>query len=294
MDFSAEFCYVFAMKHDLWIIFKDDIQKIFDHFSSMFDLKILFYSAEGEIIKVGLNRPNSLYCQLIQDKLFGINACLNIDREGREKAKTLGKTVDYFCHAGIKDILTPVLSDGNVLGYIGFGQFRQSGGVFPKVMTEWIRKGRSPAELTAAFLQLPYYSKEKETDIKELFSFLFNYIVSQQMIAAKGDLILHKALSYIHAHIDGAIRLSDVAAAVGRSRSTISHLFKGKLRMGFKKTVMNIRFDKAEEYFRIAPHLNIKEVAARVGYDDSLQFSRIFKKHRKLSPRQFIREMDRG
>lgn len=294
MDFSADICYVFAVKHDLWIIFKDDVQKIFDHFSSTFDLKILFYSVGGEIIKVGHNRPNSLYCRLTQDKLFGINACLDIDREGREKAKRLGKTVDHFCHAGIKDILTPVFGEGHLLGYIGFGQFRQSAKVPPKVMAEWIRKGLSPAELTTAYLQLPYYSKEKEADIKELFSFLFNYIVSQQMIAAKGDLILHKALSYIQAHIDEPIRLGDVAAAVGRSRSTVSHLFKEKLNTGFKKSVMDSRFDKAQEYFRLAPHLKIKEVAEKVGYDDSLHFSRIFKKHRKISPRQYIRTMARG
>lgn len=294
MDYSADFCYVFAVKHALWIIFKDDVQKIFDHFSSTFDLKILFYSVGGEIIKVGRNRPNSLYCQLTQDKLFGINACLDIDRKGRERAKALGKTVDHFCHAGIKDLFTPVFSDGNLLGYIGFGQFRQNGRVPPKVMTEWIRRGLSPADLTAAYLQLPYYSKEKENDIKELFSFLFNYIVSQQMIAPKGDLILHEALSYIQTHIDGPIRLSDVAAAVGRSRSTISHLFKDKLKTGFKKTVMDSRFDKAQEYFRDSPHLKIKEVAEKVGYDDALHFSRIFKKHRNLSPRQYVRTMDRG
>jgi AraC-like DNA-binding protein len=219
---------------------------------------------------------------------------LDNDREGREKAKNLRKTVDHFCHAGIKDLFTPVFSDGNLLGYIGFGQFRQNGRVPAKVMTEWVRKGYPPAELTDAYLKLPFYSKEKETDIKELFSFLFNYIVSQQMIAAKGDLILHEALSYIQTHIDGPIRLSDLAAAVGRSRSTISHLFKEKLKTGFKKTVMNSRFDKAQEYFRDSPHLKIKEVAEKVGYDDALHFSRIFKKHRNLSPRQFIREMERG
>ena len=279
------------MKDSLWIIFKDDVQNIFDHFSSTFDLKILFYSVGGEIIKVGRNRPNSRYCRFMQDKLFGINACLDIDREGRERAKAAGKTYGHFCHAGIKELFTPVFDDGRLLGYIGFGQFRQSGKVPAKVMKAWMGKGLDPAELTTAFLELPFYSKEKEADIRELFSFLFNYIISQQMIAAKGDLTLHKALSYIQAHLDGPIRLSEVAAAVGRSRSTVSHLFKERMKTGFKKTVLDIRFDKAQEYFRLAPHLKIKEVAERVGYEDALHFSRIFKKHRRFSPREYIRTL---
>lgn len=294
MDSCADFCYIFPMKQDIWIIFKDDVQKIFDHISSTFDLKILFYSAEGEIIKVGLNRPNALYCRLIQDNLFGIDACLDIDRKGREEAKTLRKTVNHFCHAGVKDVITPIFSDGILLGYIGYGQFRQNRDVPPPVMAEWTRRGRTPAELKAAYRKLPHYSKEKEFHFSELFMFLFNYIVSQQMITAKGDLIILKALSYIHDHVAGPIRLNDVASAVGRSRSTISHLFKDKLKMGFKKTVMKIRLEKAEEYFRIAPHLKIKEVAERIGYEDSLYFSRIFKKYRKLSPSQYIRDISRG
>lgn len=281
------------MKHALRIIFKDDVQNIFDRFSSVFDLKIVFYSPDGEIIKVGLNRPNSLYCQLIQDQLFGINACLSVDRILREKARTLRKATENVCHAGVKDVVAPIFSDASLIGYIGYGQFRQRNDVPPRVMSAWAQKGWNPSPLKAAFLRLPIYSNEKETDIKELFSYLLNYIVSQQMIAAKGDLVLHKALSYIYSHVDCPISLSDVATAVERSRSTVSHLFKDKLKSGFKNTVMNIRFDKAEEYFRIAPHLKIKDVSEKVGYEDALYFSRIYKRHRKLSPRQFIRQLDK-
>lgn len=281
------------MKHDLEIIFKDDVQKIFDRFSSTFDLKILFYSPEGEVIKVGLNRPNALYCRLVQDKLFGIDTCLTNDREGREKAKRLGKSIDYFCHAGIKDVITPIFSGSRHLGYIGFGQFRQCRDIPPQVLRAWVSRGRAPAELEVAFLQLPYLTKEKEADISELFDFLLSYIISQQMISAKGDLVLHQAVAYIHDHIGGPVRLSDVAAHVGRSHSTLSHLFKEKTKTGFKGTVMNIRIDKAEEYFRMAPHLKIREVAEKVGYDDALYFSRIFKKYRQLSPRRYIRTLNR-
>ena len=281
------------MNDALEVIFGDDVQKIFDHFSSAFDLKILFYSRVGEIIKVGLNRPNSLYCRLMQNKLFGIGACVDQDREGRELAKALGATFGHTCHAGVRDFFMPIDIEGNLLGYVGFGQFRHGRNVPSGVMREWIRKGRNPATLRAAFLKLPSYTEGKEADIKELFSFLLNYIVSQRMIIMKGDVVLHKALSHIYSHIDGDIRLNDVAMGVRRSRSTVSHLFKTKLNKGFKKTVLDIRFSKAEEYLRMVPHLKIREVAEKVGYGDPLHFSRIFKKHRGLSPSQFVQRSSR-
>jgi len=281
------------MKDDFLVIFKDDVQKIFDSFSSAFDLKILFYTPGGQIIKVGLNRPNALYCQLIQDRLFGINKCLEKDREIREKARTIGESVSHYCHAGVKNVISPIFDGASLLGYIGYGQFRQTGHLPRSVRTSWVRKGEDLAEIKEAFLQLPFYSKEKEKNIKELFSHLLDYIISQHMISSKGDLILQKALSYIYAHIQETIRLKDVAKAVGRSRSTVSHLFKDKTKSGFKKTVLNIKFDKAEEYFRTSPYLKIKEVAERIGYEDALHFSRIYRKHRKISPRQFIRDLNR-
>ena len=139
----------------------------------------------------------------------------------------------------------------------------------------------------------PTYTEGREADIKELFSFLLNYIVSQRMIIMKGDVVLHKALSHIYSHINGDIRLDDVAMAVRRSRSTVSHLFKTKLNKGFKKTVLDIRFSKAEEYLRMVPRLKIREVAEKVGYGDPLYFSRIFKKHRGLSPSHFVQRSSR-
>lgn len=277
------------MKPVLKIIFKEDLQKIFDHFSSIFDTKILFYSSEGEIIKVGLNRPNSQYCQLIQNKLYGIQSCLTTDQQKRNEARSKGKTIRFFCHAGLREALAPIYSDGELLGYMGFGQFRQNPHIPKKVLNDWVQKYKDPAELLKAYKKLPYYSREKEEDILGLFSILVHHIVSQHMVMAKGDFLLHKIISYVHSHVDRAISLSEVASVAGRSQSTISHLFKKKLNMSFKQAVMNIKFDKAEEYFQSSPHLNVSEVAERIGYSDPLYFSRIYKKYRKMSPSQFPR-----
>jgi AraC-like DNA-binding protein len=252
------------VKHVLKIIFKEELQKIFDHFSSIFDTKTLFYSSEGEIIKVGLNRPNSQYCQLIQNKLYGIQSCLTMDQQKRNEAKSKGKAIRYFCHAGLREALVP-----------------------KKVLNDWVQKYKDPTELVKAYEKLPHYSKEKEEDILELFTSLVHHIISQHMVIAKGDFLLHKIISYIHSHIDSVISLSEVSSFVGRSPSTISHVFKKKLNMSFRQAVMNIKFDKAEEYFQTSPHLKIGEVAEKIGYDDPLYFSRIYKKYRKISPSQF-------
>jgi AraC-like DNA-binding protein len=275
------------MKHVLKIIFKDDVQKIFDHFSSIFDIRILFYSAEGNIIKVGLNRPNSRFCQLVQNKLYGRQACLDTDQQKRNEAKAKGKTIHYFCHAGLKEALTPIYTDGELLGFMGIGQFRQHHDISKNVLNDWIQKHGDPSSLLEAHAKLPYYSKEKAEAILELFSILVNHIVSQHMITAKGDFLFYKIISYIHSNIESPITLDEISSFMEKSNSTISHLFRKKLQMSFKEAVINIKFDKAEEYFQTCPDMKIREVADKVGYSDPLYFSRIYKKYRKMTPSQY-------
>jgi YesN/AraC family two-component response regulator len=275
------------MKHVLKIIFKDEVQTIFDLFSSIFDVRIIYYSPEGNIIKVGLNRPNSRYCQLIQNELHRKQSCLSTDQQKREEAKSKGKTIQYSCHADLKEVLTPIYNDGYLLGFMGYGQFRQNNSISSRILNAWIQKYEDPSELTQAYQALPYYEREKAQDMLELFSVLVNHIVSKHMITAKGDFLLQKILEYIHSNIEDPVSLYEISSYVGRSSSTISHLFKNKLNLSFKETMINIKLDKAEEYFRTCPHLKISEVAEKIGYSDPLYFSRIYKKYRLKTPSQY-------
>lgn len=278
------------MKHVLKIIFKDEVQTIFDLFSSIFNVKIIYYSPEGNIIKVGLNKPNSGYCQLIQNKLYGKQFCLSTDQQKREEVKSKGKTIQYSCDADLEEVLTPIYSNGDLLGFMGYGQFRQNNSISSRVLNDWIQKYKDPSELTDAYKALPYYKREKAQDILELFSVLVNHIVSQHMITAKGDFLLQKVLEYIHSNIEDPVSLNDISSYVGRSSSTISHLFKNRLSMSFKESIISIKLDKAEEYFRSCPHLKIREVAEKIGYSDPLYFSRIYKRYRLKTPSKYKKQ----
>ena len=274
----------------LKIIFSEKVQEIFDHFSSVFDTRILFYSPQSEIIKVGLNRPNSAFCQLIQNQLYGLKSCLELDERKREEARNQKSMVRYLCHAGLIDSIQPIFFEDHLLGYIGMGQFRTHLDVQPHILGDW-KKKYNPNVLEAAYRELPYVPPEKVNAFMGLFSVLVNYIVSQHWISSRGDLLLQKIISYIEAHSDQPITLKEIAALMQKSESTISHLFRKKLKTSFKSAVISAKLDKAEEYMRTVPGLKIVDIAERIGYDDPFYFSRIYKKYRHRSPRQFQKKI---
>lgn len=278
------------IKRPLETILKPDVQKIFDHFSSCFNIRILFYSPDGDMLNVGLNQPDSQYCQLIQDRLFGIDACLKTDQQKRDESALLHSMICYRCHAGLMEAIMPIYSDGHLLGFVAIGQFRSNEEIPEDIAQKWACKHGSN-EIEQAYACLPCVPQEQIDHILGLFSVLVEYIVSQRMVGLSGSQLLQEIMTYMESNVHRDISLAEVADAVGKSTSTVSHLFTHKLNRSFKQVLTQIRLDKAEELMSADPNIKLKDIAAKVGYADGLYFSRIYRKSRGSPPSRFAKGM---
>lgn len=277
------------MKRALETVFKEDVQRVFDHFSACFDIRILFYTPTGEMPRVGRNQPDSLYCRLVQEHLYGEGECLALDEMKRQESSNLGQMICYKCHAGLVEAMKPVYFDKTLLGYIAIGQFRSEQNMPENVALDWNSRIKND-DLQNAFLTLPYVPQDRINDILGLFSVLVDYIVSKHMVSLRGNLDLQEILTYLENNICRDIALAEVADRVGKSTSTISHLFRREFGRSFKQTLVELKLQNAEERLATVPGITIKEAAASVGYDDPLYFSRIYKKYRGVPPSAFKRK----
>jgi AraC-like DNA-binding protein/ligand-binding sensor protein len=282
MDFSAIVMYYYFMKHTLEIILKPEIQRLFDQFCSSFDIRIIFYSVSGEIMKVGLNRDDSPFCTLIHN-VYGVEKCLVMDEAKRHECAEKGKIISYRCHAGINEALAPIYVDKQLVGFAMIGQFRTIEAMPYHLKKEWSRKAGT-SELETAFRKLPYFKPEKVKDILGLFSVLIDYIVTKDIVALRGNLIVNRIMAHIEENIQRNISISEAAGLVGKSISTVSHLFKSVTGNTFKQSLIEAKLAKADEYFRNMPDWSVKEVAQTLGFEDQFYFSRIYKKYRGSSP----------
>lgn len=281
------------MKRPLETILKQDVQRIFDHFRSCFDICIVFYNAVGEALNAGLNKPDSSYCKLIQNGLYGHNVCLDLDEARRRESAEKRELICYECHAGLVEAIKPIYYERNLLGFVMIGQFRSRDSIPDRILTDWLRD-RDPFDLQTAYESLPYVPEKRVEDILGLFSILVDYIVMQHMVMLRGNMVLHELVSYMETHIDEDITLSDAARLARKSPSTVSHLFTRELGKSFKQTLIELKLRKAEEYMTNEPGITVNEVAARVGYADPLHFSRIYKRHRSEAPSIFLKRGGRG
>ena len=94
------------------------------------------------------------------------------------------------------------------------------------------------------------------------------------------------AKQFIDDNFHKKITVEEVASHVNVERKYLRVLFVKKYGISTMDYIMKKRMDRAKELLQKTP-VPICDVALSVGYDDALGFSRIFKKHVGLSPKEF-------
>ncbi len=278
------------MSRLLQINVSPEAAKIFQLFSSIFGIRIVFTTAEPREVEVIGEWKGSRFCNLMNHKLGTNAACIALDEKKRREAAAKRTMISYRCHAGLLECIIPVHFDRSLIGFFVIGQIRTSNEIHTPVRAAWAKKFEMP-ELEAAFGQLPFVAPEKVKDMLDLFALLVRYILSQHMISLRGDVALGEMLDFLSAHIsEGNLSIGRMAKYSGKSPSTISHLFRKRLGKSFKQVLIEERLRKFEEYSIKNPELTVKAAAETVGFSDPYYFSRIYKKYRGKPPTAFRRE----
>ena len=134
------------------------------------------------------------------------------------------------------------------------------------------------------------YNPSSSDDIlllKELYSLLYALIEEFPKPFEYKDKELHTyiqdALNFINSNYINSITVQEIADYVNLSRSYLYKIFIKNLGISPQRYLINLRMYKATLLLK-GTKLPIGEVASRVGYSDSLLFSKTFSKHFSMSP----------
>lgn len=99
------------------------------------------------------------------------------------------------------------------------------------------------------------------------------------------DVYVNHALDYIRKNYD-TIRVTDVARYIGINRSYLTNIFKKKMGVSPQEYLLQYRLDKGSKLL-LETRMSIQEVALKIGYDNPLTFSKMFKSVYGVSPRNY-------
>ena len=99
------------------------------------------------------------------------------------------------------------------------------------------------------------------------------------------DVYVSYAVNYINANYATA-KISDVANYIGVHRSYLTSIFKNKMGVSPQEYLMQCRMKTACTLLE-ETCLSVQEVGQRIGYDNSLTFSKVFKTYYGVSPKYY-------
>ena len=99
--------------------------------------------------------------------------------------------------------------------------------------------------------------------------------------------IIKKIDDYIVSHYRDTIRVQDLALKFGFNYSYLCTVFRKYKGISPNEYIIEKRVQEAEFLLKNYPEMAVKEIAEKVGYKDSLYFSRIFKKVTGYSPADY-------
>lgn len=157
--------------------------------------------------------------------------------------------------------------DTTIMGYIG-------GSVFERIPNE-----QSLIHITKSFKQT------NDFQFDELIGKITDGLGSQ-------DDYINFIKKYISLHYMDEISLNEVAEILNLSRSYLSTLFKKEVGISFTEYLINFRLNRAIEILKLEK-LPLNNIAEMVGYPDYTQFSKIFKKYKGVSPKNYLTSFSR-
>lgn len=127
--------------------------------------------------------------------------------------------------------------------------------------------------------------------VGQFYIFLSLLIDSQNNLTSQSnngnsELYVKEAVYFISTNYANSITVSDIASHVGINRSYLYMLFIKHLSVSPQQFLIRFKINKSIELMK-NKKLTISEISRSVGYDDPLLFSRIFKKERSISPREY-------
>lgn len=139
--------------------------------------------------------------------------------------------------------------------------------------------------------QLTYFNELKRISCMfEFFSIMAEDHQQNSDMSASHDYssadYVEYAINYMRRHYHHKIKIQELADFIGINRSYLTNNFKKQLNTSPQEFLLNLRMEKASCLLQTTD-LPVSSVASRVGYDDSLAFSKIFKQKFGISPKAY-------
>lgn len=236
-------------------------------------------------------------CWMIHQLPEGVRRCEACDRKHHSQAATDGKPRMYTCHAGLCDMVVPIVIQGehvaNVTGgQVFFEQPTEAGFARLRRRLRWMNAPEKT--LRRAYFKAPWMSRDRLAHVLRLLEIFLRQMCNsawriRQLEANMERPEIRKAKAIVEEQFrDAQLQISDVAAEVGLSMAHFSHLFHKETGITFTRHVRKRRIAVAKRMLAETDQ-TILSICFSCGFNSLTHFYRVFRSEEGGGPRKYRR-----
>ncbi len=241
------------------------------------------------------------YCLLVKNTQKGYMKCLIQKKALYKKCKEQRKSFIGYCHAGVGELVVPIITDSKVIGSVNLANLshdtKRAEHLFRRTFSSLDSNLQQQARMIYAD-----FMKPSTADISSLLAFLEllaeclgciakNHIAVSEYNVKTGnsaDSIMQNIDVYLHENYAKKIIVPEMSKDISISAKTISATIQKIHGVSFNNYLNRIRIEKSENLL-LKSNLPIEEIALSVGFYDVPYFKKVFISILNISPEDFIR-----
>lgn len=274
------------MKKLKLFIDKEELLKIMRAFYTLTHIKATLYDSDYNEV-IAYPEKSCDFCSLVRAR--HVDRCNISDKTAFEICQQQQRVLDYFCHAGLMEVISPLTKGNSVIGYIMFGQMMKRENreeEMKKIAKKYHYLVDNQELLMDSIKNIVVKGSDEIEAATLLMQTCIYYLQSNRIVALDEWNFVEQLDDYIAQHINESISIEDLCQYFNMSRTSFYLLSQKCLDKGIMSYIREKRINYAKELLQ-GTDLNVTEISERVGFSDYNYFFRIFKKETGISCKGF-------
>lgn len=227
------------------------------------------------------------FCRIIKSTPKGKQRCFLSDKAVCVACSKEGKPVTHYCHAGLIDTAVPIKYKDSILGYVMFGQIKDTTLDNAETLKKLSREIKVDfTDLLESYKELDVYDTEKVSAATTILKAATRYLCLSEYIDMGYDTLASQLDDYIKENIQKNISVDKICDTFRISKNKLYEISHKWFKMPIGEYISLARINEAKRLLS-STDIPINQISAIVGINDYNYFSKFFRLHVGCSPLKY-------
>lgn len=238
----------------------------------------------------GYPKERAKFCQYIRNNSECDKQCIICDKTACKIASTKKSPYIYKCHAGLTEIIYPLLVGDVTIGYLFFAHIFSFENYEKGIayVIKRLEKYQLDKNIISTHLQsMPNKSKEYINAAANMLQAVAYYLCIQRFAYLKQEDLPIRIDNYIKENLKNNLSAQAICDEFSIGKTSLYSIANQLYSKGLATYIRDLRINLAKDLLQSSPNMPISDIAEQCGFLDYNYFIALFRKIVGVSPKKY-------